>query len=152
MALTFLLLRDIRLSAIALVPVITSIIMIVGIIPLAGLAVNMSCIIASMIVVSLVSDYGMFVAYDCKHRFQTGTYRAVTFAALTTLIGAGALLVAHHPMLFSVGVTLVAGVLSGYLSSIIVIPPLYRMWIPEKNKDQSISGVNSASSLKGYAR
>ena len=140
-ALTFLLLKDIRLSAIALTPVVTSIIMIAGVIPLAGLAVNMSCIIASMIVVGIVSDYGMFVAYYCKHKFQTGTYPAVTFAAATTLIGAGALLFARHPMLFSVGVTLVTGVLSGYLSSLIIIPPLYRLWIPEKKviQDETIS-------------
>ena len=132
--LTFLLLKNIRLSIIALVPVVTSGIVIAGVIPLVGLAINMSSIIASMIVVGLVSDYGMFVAYQCKHQFQTGTYRAVTFAALTTLIGAGALLFARHPMLFSVGVTLSAGVLSGYLSSVIVIPPLYRMLISEKSQ------------------
>jgi predicted exporter len=131
-AITFLLLKDIRLSVIALVPVITSIIMIAAVIPLAGLALNMSSIIASMIVVGIVSDYGMFVAYQCKYKFQTGTYLAVTFAALATLIGAGALLLARHPLLFSVGVTMVTGVLSGYLSSVIVSPPLYRLWIPEK--------------------
>ncbi len=131
--LTFFLLKDIRLSVIALVPVVTSIIMIAGVIRLAGLAVNMFSIIASMIVVGIVSDYGMFVAYYCKNKFQTGTYQAVTFAAATTLIGAGALLFARHPLLFSVGVTLLTGVLSGYLSSVIVIPPLYRLWIPEKD-------------------
>lgn len=54
----------------------------------------------------------------------------MTFAAATTLIGAGALLFARHPMLFSVGVT---GVLSGYLSSVIVRPALNRLWIPENN-------------------
>jgi predicted exporter len=131
---TFLLLKNIRLSIIALTPVITSIVMIAGVLPLVGLAVNMSSIIASMIVLGDVSDYGMFVAYECKHKCRTGTFRAVTFAALTTLIGAGALLFARHPMLFSVGVTLVTGVLSGYLSSMIVIPPLYRMLIPEKKQ------------------
>ncbi len=132
-ALTLLLLRDIRLSVIALVPVVTGIIMIAGVISLVGLAVNMTSIIAAMIVVGIVSDYGMFVVYQCKYKFQTGTYLAVTFSAVSTLIGTGALLFARHPILFSVGVTLVTGVLSGYLSSLIVIPPLYRLWIPEKN-------------------
>ncbi|MFA6411182.1 MAG: hypothetical protein WCW53_00690 [Syntrophales bacterium] len=131
---TFLLLKNIRLSIIALAPVVTSIITIAGVIPLAGLAVNMSIIIAFLIVLGDVSDYGMFVAYETKYKCRTGTFRAVTFAALTTLIGAGALLFARHPMLFSVGVTLVTGVLSGYLSSVIVIPPLYRMLISEKSQ------------------
>jgi len=130
--LTFLLLRNIRLSVIALVPVITSIIVIGGVTRLAGLAINMSSIIAAMIVVGIVSDYGMFVVYYCKNKFQTGTYLAVTFAAATTLIGAGVLLFARHPLLFSVGVTLVTGVLSGYIASLIVIPPLFRLWISDR--------------------
>ncbi len=132
-ALTFILLKDIRLAALALVPVLTSVIMIIGIIPLAGLAFNMPSIIASLVVVGLVSDYGMFVVYYCKNKFQTGTYQAVTLAAATTLVGAGVLLFAHHPVMFSIGVTLVTGVLSGYISSLLVIPPLYRLWITEKD-------------------
>ncbi|NQU74303.1 MAG: MMPL family transporter [Candidatus Omnitrophica bacterium] len=131
-ALTFLLVRNIHLSIIVLVPVITSIIMIAGVITLAGLAVNISIVIASMIVIGIVSDYGMFVVHYCRYEFKTGTYPAVTFAAVTTFIGAGALLFAHHPILFSVGVTMVTGVLSGYLASVIVIPALYRLWIPVK--------------------
>lgn len=131
--LTFLLLKDIRLSILVLVPVLTSLIMIAGIIRLVGLSLNMSSIIASMVVVGIVSDYGMFIVYYCKHKFKTGTYLAVTFAAVTTLIGTGVLLFARHPMLFSIGTTLTTGVLSGYLSSLIIIPPLYRLWIPEKD-------------------
>jgi predicted exporter len=106
--------------------------MIAGIIRLVGLSLNMSSIIASMVVVGIVSDYGMFIVYYCKHKFKTGTYLAVSFAAVTTLIGTGVLLFARHPMLFSIGTTLTTGVLSGYLSSLIIIPPLYRLLIPEK--------------------
>jgi predicted exporter len=133
-ALTFLLLKDMRLSVLALVPVLTSLVMIAGIIPLAGLALNMPSIIASMVVVGIVSDYGMFVVYYCKNKFNTGTYTAVTLAAVTTLIGAGVLLFAKHPVLFSIGVTLVTGVLSGYISSLIIIPQLYKRWIPVRRE------------------
>ena len=86
-----------------------------------------------MVIVGIVSDYGMFVVYYCRYKFQTGTYMAVTLAAVTTLIGSGVLLFARHPILFSVGVTMTIGVLSGYLSSLFIIPPLYRLWIPEES-------------------
>jgi len=56
----------------------------------------------------------------------------VAFAAVTTLIGAGSLLFARHPLLFSIGITLSTGVFSGYIASILVIPPLYRIWIKER--------------------
>jgi predicted RND superfamily exporter protein len=51
---------------------------------------------------------------------------AVTLSAVTTLIGAGALLFARHPILFAIGSTMTTGVLAGYVSSLLVVPPLYR--------------------------
>jgi hypothetical protein len=74
-----------------------------------------------MIMVGIVRDKGMFEVYYCKHKFQTRTYLAVTFAAATTLRGAGALLFTRRLILFSVGVT---GVLSGYLSNVSIMPAL----------------------------
>ncbi len=126
--LTLLLLRSIRLTILALVPVVTGLAAILGVMVLLGLSLNIPSIIASLVVVGIVSDYGMFVVYYCKHKYETGTYAAVSLAAVSTFIGAGALLLARHPTLFSVGVTMVTGVLTGYLSSLWIIPPLYRLW------------------------
>jgi uncharacterized protein len=133
LGLTFLLLRNLRLTILAMVPVITALAMIAGVMRLLGLSLNMSSIIAAMVVLGIVSDYGMFVVYYCKYGYKTGTYFAVTFAALTTLIGTGVLLFAQHPVLFSIGVTLTTGVLTGYLSSLLIIPALYRLWRVKEN-------------------
>jgi predicted exporter len=57
---------------------------------------------------------------------KTGTRTAVTLSAVTTLIGTGALLLARHPVLFSIGVTMTTGVFGGYVSSMLVVPSLYR--------------------------
>jgi predicted exporter len=126
--LTFLLLKSLRLTILAMVPVVSALAFIAGVTHLSGLCLNISSVIAAMVVVGIVSDYGMFMVYYCKYKYQTGTIIAVTLAAVTTLIGAGVLLFAQHPVLFSIGVTLVTGVLSGYLSSLLIIPVLYRLW------------------------
>jgi predicted exporter len=126
--LTGLLLKSLRLMALASVPVITALALTGGITRLAGLSLNIPSIIAAMVVIGLVSDYGIFMVYYCKYKYETGTITAVTLAALTTLIGAGVLLFARHPVLFSVGVVMTSGVLFGYLSSLLVIPVLYRVW------------------------
>ncbi len=131
-ALTFLLLKNMRLFLLAMVPIVTSLALIIGVLPLVGLSLNTPSIIAAMVIIGVVSDYGMFVVYYCKYKYKTGTYLAVTFAALTTLIGAGVLLFAKHPILFSIGVTLVTGVMAGYISSLLIIPPLYRLWRIDK--------------------
>jgi len=128
-ALTVILLKDLKLSVLAMLPVLTSLVAIAGIIPLLGMSFNIPATIASMVVVGIVSDYGMFVVYACRNKYNTGTNTAVSFAAASTIVGTGVLLFAHHPILFSIGVTLTAGVFSGYLFSLLVIPALYRLWV-----------------------
>ena len=132
--LTLLLLKDARLTILALVPVVTGLAAILGVMAMLGLSLNIPSIIAALVVVGIVSDYGMFVVYYCKNQYETGTFTAVSLAAASSLIGAGALLLARHPTLFSVGVTLVTGILAGTLSSLWIIPPLYRIW-PDRLKD-----------------
>jgi uncharacterized protein len=123
------LLKNLRLTLLAIVPIITALALTAGITNLAGLSLNIPSVIAAMVVVGLVSDYGIFMVYYCKYKYKTGTIAAVTLAALTTLVGAGVLLFAQHPVLFSVGVIMTSGVLVGYLSSMLIIPALYRIWI-----------------------
>jgi len=122
-------LRNLRLTALALVPVVTGVIAILGMIPALGLSLDAPSLISTMVAVGLCIDYGIFMVYECHYRLETGTLTAVTLSALTTLIGAGALLFARHPLLFSVGVTMVTGVLAGYVSSILVLPSLYHRFV-----------------------
>lgn len=126
--LTLILLGNIRLTVLALVPTLTGIVVALGIIPLMGLSLNAVMVIAAMIVAGLTSDYGIFMVYYSHYEVKAGTCTAVFLCAATTLIGAGALLLARHPVLFSIGLTLTAGVLSGYLTSVIVVPSMYRLW------------------------
>ncbi|MCK4389440.1 MAG: MMPL family transporter [Desulfobacterales bacterium] len=128
-AMTCLLLKDIRLAALALVPVVTGIMVVLGMMSVLALSVNAPSVIAAMVVVGLCIDYGIFMVYTCRYDLRTGTRMAVTLSALTTLIGAGVLLFAKHPVLFSIGITLVTGVSVGYVASLIVVPALYRLWL-----------------------
>jgi uncharacterized protein len=129
--LTWWLLKSLRLMCLALLPVLISLVAILGVLSAIGQAINITAIIASLVTVGIVSDYGMFMVYYCQKQYNTGTCAAVTFAAITTLIGSGALLFATHPMLLSVGIVLSTGVLSGFVSSLVVVPPLYRIMCRE---------------------
>ncbi len=130
--LTLILLKDLRLTILALIPVFTGIIASLGILTLLGLTLNAPSIIAIMVVTGLCIDYGIFMAYTCRYHFNTGTVISVFLSALTTLIGAGVLLFARHPVLFSIGVTLFSGVLAGYMASIAAVPSMYRLWFNSK--------------------
>ena len=74
------------------------------------------------------------MVYACHHDLKAGTETAVTLSAVTTLIGAGALLLARHPILFSIGVTMVTGVLAGYVAAMLVVPSFHRWLMPEGSK------------------
>ncbi len=130
--LAVLLLRNIKLTLLSLIPVLSSIMTICGALPLIKMPMNAPSVIAGMVVVGLSIDYGIFMVYTCYHKLRTGTYTAVTLSAVTTLIGAGVLVFAKHPMLFSIGITLVTGILAGFLASIFVIPAIFRLWTEKK--------------------
>jgi uncharacterized protein len=103
-----------------------------GILPVMGLTLNAPSIIAIMVVSGLCIDYGIFMIYACRYHFNTGTEISVLLSALTTLIGAGVLLFARHPVLFSIGVAIFSGVLAGYLASVTAVPSIYRLWFDKK--------------------
>ncbi len=128
--LTFLFLKDFRKSLLALVPVITNVLLLLGVMSLCNLSLNIANMIAGIVAMGLCIDYGIFMTYGHEHEFRRNAVLSVSISALTTLIGAGVLVFAQHPALFSIGITLVTGVLAGYVSSVVVIPSLEKLLSP----------------------
>ncbi len=64
-----------------------------------------------------------------RNSLNLGTRSAISLSAGTTLIGSAALLFAHHPALFSVGITLVGGIAAGYAASMLLVPALCSLWL-----------------------
>ena len=124
---TFGLLRSLRMACIGLVPAFAGCVWVAGIHALTGHKLNIANLIAGVVVMGLCIDYGIFMTHAYRHRGETGTTMAVTLSALTTLVGAGVLLFARHPVLLSIGRTLVAGVLAGYITAMIGVPALCRL-------------------------
>lgn len=119
---------NVRETVIAMVPPVVSLVWLFGIMRLAGMPINAANMIAGVIVIGLSSDYGIFMSFLGRHGEQGGTIFSITLCTVTTVIGAGALLFARHPALWSVGVTVVSGVTAGYLTSLLVVPKLMELW------------------------
>ena len=134
MALTFLFLKNIKLTVISLVPVAGAIAAVLGGFSFLNISLTAPAIIAVMVVVGLCIDYGVFMLYSYHHELDTGTEKAVWVSALTTIVGAFSLLFARHPVLFSIGLTLTMGLIAGYLAAQFAVPALYRMWMGKKEK------------------
>ena len=92
-----------------------------------GCTLTAPALVALMIAVGLSIDYGVFMLYSLQHSIDTGTAKAISISAATTLIGALSLLAARHPAFFSIGVSLSTGLGAGWLCAQLVVPALYRL-------------------------
>ncbi|NCC49816.1 MAG: hypothetical protein EOM20_01240 [Spartobacteria bacterium] len=121
---TLLLMRTIRMALIALVPAFTGVVGMLCVINVLHQPLNAANLIAGIVVIGLCIDYGIFIIFAYQRKGSDGTGTAVSLSAVTTLVGAGVLLFANHPALYSVGLTLLAGVGCGYMTAMFVVPSL----------------------------
>ena len=89
---------------------------------LTGIRLNFFNMAACVLVIGLSIDYGVFmVRRQPAHRI---TDLAVMVSALTTIGGFGALALARHPAMFSLGITVILGIVPAMLCALIVVPAL----------------------------
>jgi predicted RND superfamily exporter protein len=87
----------------------------------------MNCIIG-IFIFGLVIDYSIFLtaawqkASGTDDRHLARSSGAVTISALTTIAGLGALVMARHPALHSLGLTALLGISAGLISVLLIIP------------------------------
>jgi predicted RND superfamily exporter protein len=123
--------RNMRDVALALAPLGVGMIWTIGIMRVLGVSFNL----ANFFAVPMLIGLGVDSAVHILHRFHEGadgadrlhfgrTRRAVILTALTTIIGFGALIIAHHRGLRSLGLVMAIGSTACMLSSIVILPAL----------------------------
>ena len=110
----------------ALVPVVTGLVFMAGVMGFLGMKFNLFNIVASILVIGLGVDYGIFMVCRLTEDYDHSTERAVLVSGLTTLAAFGALVLARHPALHSIGVTVLFGIGMAIPSALFVIPAIYR--------------------------
>lgn len=110
----------------ALLPVATGLTAMFGIMGWLGMSFNLFNIVATILVIGLSVDYGIFMVCRSSAEMEPETARAVLLAGLTTLAGFGALVLARHPALHSIGLTVLLGIGAAMPTALLVIPALRR--------------------------
>jgi uncharacterized protein len=116
--------RSVVKSAIIMLPAVVGIVVMLATFVMMSLPISVVSVIAAVLVLALASDYGVFAVYAWERRetiFGQGM-ASMHLSSLTTLVGTAALLIAVHPALFLVGVSLTSGLAAGYLTAFLVIP------------------------------
>jgi predicted exporter len=124
---TVLWIRRPGMIALALLPAIAGVLWGCAAMVFFGRSLDVSNLIAGIMVLGLCIDYGICMVFAYRDGIQEEVFQAVTLCAVTTVLGAGVLLLAKHPALFSIGVTLVAGVSAGYLCAWLTLRAVYSL-------------------------
>ena len=123
-----LLVRRWRLVLVALIPPVSGVAGLAVAMRLTGLSANVVNLMAGVVVFGLSMDYSYTLMHGLRHRTEGASRLVIHLSAVTTMVGAGVLLLARHPALFSIGLTLTIGVVCGYLAALLVIPAVARLW------------------------
>ena len=115
------LLRRLSQVVLTLLPTVTGLEVMLAIMVLLGLRVNIFNVAALVLVIGLSIDFGVFAVYRGRAQNRTQDL-AVTTSALTTVGGFGALSLAHHPAMFSLGITVVLGLIPALVCALVVVP------------------------------
>lgn len=124
LALLIVVFRRPRRILLVLVPVVTGVICMLGIMGMLGVEFNIFNIAATILIIGLCVDYGIFMVCRLSEGSDHTANRAVLVSGLTTLAGLGALALARHPSMSSIGITVLLGIGSGIPAALLVIPAL----------------------------
>jgi hopanoid biosynthesis associated RND transporter like protein HpnN len=133
--------RSIRNSLLAVLPLILGVVQMLGLMGLVGLDLNPANLIGIPLVLGIAVDYGVHVIHDFlerpgPYRMSASTANSVLVDALTTILGFGALMVASHRGLESLGRLLTLGVTCCTFTSLIVLPAVLTWLRPAYHGDE----------------
>jgi len=123
--LLILLFRNIKKIIIALLPVLTGLIFMFGMMSFLEISLNLFNIVAIILVIGLSVDYGIFMTCHCFEIQNKSTITAVFVSGLTTIAGFGTLVLGSHPSLHSIGLTVLLGIGGAIPTALWIIPALY---------------------------
>jgi predicted exporter len=118
--------RDLKKVVVSLLPVATGILVMLGIMGWRGLEFNLFNVVATILVIGLGVDYGIFMVSEHSGDCRQETTPAVLFSGVTTIFGLGSLAVATHPALHSIGISVFLGIAGMLPTALLVVPVLIK--------------------------
>ena len=126
--LLFLTLASVELALITMAPLAIGLLWTFGLMGWLGLPIDLMNSIFVIFVLGVGEDYAVFLVMSRLDVWrgqssQAGVNSAsVLVSALTTLFGFGVMVLAHHPVLFSMGVTVLIGMGFAFLATLVLTP------------------------------
>ncbi len=132
--LTALMIRRLKESLLALLPLLIGLLWTIGLMHLFGLKFNLANVWGLPLIIGTASEFGLNVVLSYMEGRSHGgpliarsTVMAVLLNGITTIIGYGNLMVATHQGIFGLGLLLTIGTTSGLVTSLIVLPVILKL-------------------------
>lgn len=125
--LLYILLRSLRLTLISLLPTAVGLSLVFTLMGALGIGLNLFGVISLPLIIGIGVDYGIFIAMNGAGEDQRATLRSVMVAGLTTVVGFGALALARHPALHSIGLVVLIGISGAVLAACLLVAPLGKL-------------------------
>ena len=132
--------RSITNSLLAALPLALGMAQTLGLMGLVGIDLNPANLIGIPLILGIAVDYGVHIVHDSlerpgPYRISASTANSVLVDALTTILGFGALMVASHKGLESLGRVLTIGVTTCTLTSLVFLPAVLALVRPGRAAD-----------------
>jgi uncharacterized protein len=131
---TALVLRRLRETVLALLPLGLGLMWAFGLMYFFGLKFNMGNVFGLPLILGAAAEYGLNIVLRYMEGRDHGgpliarsTMMAVLVSGLTTIVGFGSLMIADHRGIFGLGLLLTLGTATSLLAALIVLPVLLRM-------------------------
>jgi hopanoid biosynthesis associated RND transporter like protein HpnN len=127
--------RSLMHSLLAALPLALGMAQTLGLMGLVGIDLNPANLIGIPLILGIAVDYGVHIVHDAlerpgPYRISASTANSVLVDALTTILGFGALMVASHKGLESLGRVLTLGVTTCTITSLVLLPAILTLVRP----------------------
>jgi uncharacterized protein len=133
--LTYLMLRRVRETLLALLPLTLGMIWTMGLMYVFDLKFNLGNVFGLPLIIGAAAEYGLVIVVRFMEGRQHGgalvarsTIMGVFVSGLTTITGFGTLMMAHHQGIYGLGLLLTLGSVTSLIAALIVLPVLLRLW------------------------
>jgi len=124
----YLALASIELIVATLLPIGFGLLWTLGFMGLLGLPINVMNCVFVIFVIGMGEDYSVFLATSKLDEWHGhpprihATSASVLISAATTIFGFAVLIFARHPVLFSMGTTVLLGMISAFIATLVITP------------------------------
>lgn len=138
--LLFLFYRSLSLTLITVIPIFLTWLLTIGLMGLLNIEFNIFNIIICSFIFGVGIDYCIFMTNGLLTEYRTGekvlsTHRtSIILSVITTILGIGALVFAKHPVLYTISVVSLVGILSAVFVAFTIQPLLFHLFIGSTSK------------------